>query len=92
MVFETQDEIIQELMNGLVIETQERSRAKNITLVLNIAPEIVAVADTELEIPDNLQNRVFETFEQETTSDRSVWGALDLELVERLVQLHDGQV
>ena len=48
MVLELQDEIIQKLMNGLVIETQERSRAKNITLVLNIAPEIGAVADTEL--------------------------------------------
>ena len=71
MVLELQDEIIQELMNGLVIETQERSRAKNMTLVLNIALEIVAVADTGFEIPDNLQNRVFETFERETTSDRS---------------------
>ena len=48
MELELQDEIIQELMNGLVIKTQERSRAKNITLVLNIAPEIGAVADTEL--------------------------------------------
>ena len=71
MKLELQDVIIQELMNGLVIQTQERSRAKNITLVLNIAPEIVAVADTGLEIPNNLQNCVFETFERETTSDRS---------------------
>ena len=92
MELELQDEIIQELMNGLMIETQERSRAKNITLVLNIAREIVAVADTGLEIPDNLQNRVFGTSERETTSGRSGLDALDLELVERLVQLHDGQV
>ncbi|MDE0812117.1 MAG: ATP-binding protein, partial [Alphaproteobacteria bacterium] len=84
--------IIQELMHGLVIQSQERSRAKNLTLVLNIAPEIVAVADTGLEIPNNLQNCVFETFERETISGRSGGGALDLELVGRLVQLHDGQV
>jgi hypothetical protein len=48
MKLELQDVIIQELMNGLVIQTQERSRAKNITLVLNIAPEIGAAAYTDL--------------------------------------------
>ena len=49
------------------------------------------MADTGLEIPNNLQNCVFETFERETISGRSGGGALDLEFVGRLVQLHDGQ-
>jgi signal transduction histidine kinase len=135
MELELEEVNVQELMNDLVILAQERSRAKNITLVLNIAPEVVgvradpvrlkqalfnlvsnalkftpesgrielisrredqsivvAVADTGVGIPDNLQSRVFETFERGTTSGRSGGAGLGLALVERLVQLHGGQV
>jgi signal transduction histidine kinase len=126
---------ISELMNDLKVLAQERSRTKDITLAVDIAPGIssvradtvrlkqalfnllsnalkftpekgrinlaarhdgeflvLTVSDTGVGIPDHLQSRVFETFGRGAMSGRSTGAGLGLALVERIIQLHGGQV
>jgi signal transduction histidine kinase len=125
---------IPDLINDLRVLAQERSRAKNITLAVDVAPEIsvisadpvrlkqamfnlisnalkftpengrielsalrdddsiiLKVSDSGVGIPDHLQTRVFETFERGAAG-RPTGAGLGLALVERLVQLHGGEV
>lgn len=53
---------------------------------------VLEVSDTGVGIPDDVQSRVFETFERGTSMGRSTGAGLGLALVERLVTLHGGKV
>ena len=123
------------MMGDLQLLAQERSRAKDIVITVEVAPEaavmradpvrlkqalfnlisnalkfsnagaeielvarredgatVLEVMDTGEGIPADLQRRIFETFQQGGRGGRSTGAGLGLALVERLIQLHGGEV